>query len=82
MIQLMNSALDRAWKEAAVAYSEVLPRSLEGFRKTINTLSQESLSVGQDLNPGPPEHKAGVLTIQPRQYFRLCMYGFFNDASG
>jgi hypothetical protein len=74
MIQLINNALDRAWKEAAVAYSEVLPRNLEGLRKTMHTLSQESRSVGQDLNPGPPEHKAGVLTILPRQQFRLCMY--------
>jgi hypothetical protein len=65
-----------------MACSEVLSRSLEGLRKTMHTLSHESRSVGQDLNLGPPQHKAGVLTIQPRQWFRLCMYGFFNDASG
>jgi hypothetical protein len=23
------------------------------------------LSLGQDLNPGPPEYEAGVLTTQP-----------------
>jgi hypothetical protein len=27
---------------------------------------QDSLSVGQDLNPGPPQYKAGVLTNRSR----------------
>jgi hypothetical protein len=39
---------------------------LEGLRKTMKNLSQDSRSPGQDLNPGHPEYEAGVLTIQPR----------------
>jgi hypothetical protein len=30
-------------------------------------LSQESWSPGRDLNPGTPEHEAGVLTTRPRR---------------
>jgi hypothetical protein len=33
---------------------------LEGLRISTSNLSQDSLSPGQDMNPGPPEHKAGV----------------------
>jgi hypothetical protein len=36
---------------------------LEGLRKT--NLSQDSQSAGQDLNQGPPEYEAGVLTTRP-----------------
>jgi hypothetical protein len=36
---------------------------LEGLRNTVNSLSQDSQSLGQDLNPVPPEFEAGVLTI-------------------
>jgi hypothetical protein len=32
---------------------------LEGLGKTLKTLSQDSLSLGQDLNPGPPDYKEG-----------------------
>jgi hypothetical protein len=35
---------------------------LEGLRKTTRNLSQDSRSPCQDLNPGPPEYEAGVLT--------------------
>jgi hypothetical protein len=37
---------------------------LEGLRKNINNLSQNSRSPGIDLNPGPSEYE-GVLTTQP-----------------
>jgi hypothetical protein len=30
-------------------------------------LSQDSLSPGRDLNPGPPQYDAGVLTSRPRR---------------
>jgi hypothetical protein len=30
-------------------------------------LSQHRRSQGQDLNPGPPEYEAGLLTTQPRR---------------
>jgi hypothetical protein len=40
---------------------------LEGLRKTTKNLSQDSRSPGRDLNPGPPEYEAGVLTTRPRR---------------
>jgi hypothetical protein len=39
---------------------------LEELRKTTNTLSQGSRSLGRDLNSRPPEYKAGVLTTRTR----------------
>jgi hypothetical protein len=38
---------------------------LEGVRKTTKYLSQDNRSLGRDLNLGPPEYEAGVLTTQP-----------------
>jgi hypothetical protein len=38
---------------------------LEGFRKTMENLSQDSQFSGQDLNPGPPQYEVGMLTTQP-----------------
>jgi hypothetical protein len=37
---------------------------LEGLTKTTKNLSQHSRSPGRDLNPGPPEYEAGVLTTR------------------
>jgi hypothetical protein len=37
---------------------------LEELRKTTRNLSQDSRSLGQDLNLGPSEYEAGVLTTQ------------------
>jgi hypothetical protein len=37
---------------------------VEGLRKTMKNLSQDSRSPGRDLNPGHPEYEAGVLTIR------------------
>jgi hypothetical protein len=36
-----------------------------GLRTTTENLSHDSWSLGHELNPGPPEFKAGVLTTQP-----------------
>jgi hypothetical protein len=44
---------------------------LEGRRKTTKTLSQDSWSPGRDLNPGPPEYEAGMLTTRPWRWFLL-----------
>jgi hypothetical protein len=38
---------------------------LEGLRKATKTLSQDSRSASRDLNPGPSEYEAGVLTTRP-----------------
>jgi hypothetical protein len=39
---------------------------LDGLRKTMKSLDQDSQSQGRDLNLGPPEYKAGVLTTWPQ----------------
>jgi hypothetical protein len=39
---------------------------LEGLRKTTENLIHDSRCPGRDLNPGPPEYEAGVLT-RPRR---------------
>jgi hypothetical protein len=44
---------------------------LEGLKKTMKNLSQDSRSPGQDLNPRPPKYEAGVLTTQPRRSVNL-----------
>jgi hypothetical protein len=38
----------------------------EGLRKTTNNLIQDSRCPGRDLNPGPSEYEAGILTTRPR----------------
>jgi hypothetical protein len=37
------------------------------LKKITKKLSQDSLSPGRDLNPGPPEHEARVLITRPRR---------------
>jgi hypothetical protein len=34
---------------------------LEGLRKPMTNLSQDSVPLGREMNPGPTEYKAGVL---------------------
>jgi hypothetical protein len=60
------------WKGFGVKRSwpnfNVLSRhSPGGTEKTTKNLSQDSWSLGRDLNPGPPEYGAGVLTTRPRR---------------
>jgi hypothetical protein len=40
---------------------------LEGLRKTKINLDQDSRSPGRNLNLGPPEYEAGILTTRPRR---------------
>jgi hypothetical protein len=47
---------------------------LDGMRKTTMNLCQDCWSLDQDLNPGPPKYKAGVLTVWPRC---LVIYGYY-----
>jgi hypothetical protein len=37
-------------------------------------LSRYSRSAGRNLNPGPPEHEAGVLTIRPRRSVSYLLF--------
>jgi hypothetical protein len=41
--------------------------SLEGLRKTINILGQDSRSPGRDLSQGPPEYETEMLATRPRR---------------
>jgi hypothetical protein len=41
--------------------------SLYGLRKLFKNPSQNIQSPGLDLNPGPPEYKAGILSISDRE---------------
>jgi hypothetical protein len=43
------------WKEAVV-----VPHLPGGLKKTTKNFILDSRSPGRDLNPGPPEHEAGV----------------------
>jgi hypothetical protein len=44
---------------------------IEELRKPTRNLSQDSRSAGLDLNPGHPEHEAGVVTTRPRRSVNL-----------
>jgi hypothetical protein len=46
--------------------------ALKENEKTTKNLSQHSLSSGRNLNAGPPEYKAGVLTPRPRRSIIVC----------
>jgi hypothetical protein len=46
---------------------------LDGLRKTSKTLSQDSRSLGRNLDPGPPEYEAGVLTTRQQGSVPPCI---------
>jgi hypothetical protein len=50
---------------------------LEGLEKITKILIQDSLSLHQDLNPGHPTYKAGVLPIQPQCSSATFDYNYF-----
>jgi hypothetical protein len=54
---------ERLWKEVVVAKFKVLDQH-GGTEKTISNLSQDSRSLGRDLNLGPPKYETGVLTTR------------------
>jgi hypothetical protein len=73
--------LERIRKEAVVAKFKVLAQHFHGLRKTTKILSQDSRSPGRDLNAGPPEYEAEVLTTRSLRlvYFYiifLCSHSF------
>jgi hypothetical protein len=45
---------------------------LERLRKITETLDQDSRSPGRDLNLGPTDNDAGVLTTRPRRSIITC----------
>jgi hypothetical protein len=52
---------------------------LQELRKTTKILSQDSWSLGRDLNPGLPEYEAGVLTTQPKRSINLDLKTSYYD---
>jgi hypothetical protein len=62
----MNNELERIWKEVVVAEYKVLSR----------TLPEGTEAPGQDLNPGPTDYEAGVLSIRMRLSVRLLLVCF------
>jgi hypothetical protein len=56
-----------------VAYFKVLSRNLPGGTEgNMINLSQVRRYPSQDLNPGPLEYEAGLLTTQSRSSLRMC----------
>jgi hypothetical protein len=53
------------WKKAVVAYFKVLCRHLFEGTEGNENFCQYNRSPGWDLNPGPPEYEAGMLTSRP-----------------
>jgi hypothetical protein len=51
-----------------------------GTEESTGNLSQERPSLGRDLNPGPPECEAGLLTARPRHSVKGC-YEHGDDSS-
>jgi K+-transporting ATPase c subunit len=62
----MNNTLEGIWKEAVVAQCFLLSLYFLGRTKRNHEKHQDGRSQGRDLNPGPPEYEAGVLTTRPR----------------
>jgi hypothetical protein len=62
----VNDELERMWKEAPVAKFKMLSQHLlGGTEENHENLNQDSQSPGRDLNPGPPEYEAEMLTTRP-----------------
>jgi hypothetical protein len=62
------------WKEAVVAKFKALFRVLSGRTEENQNNPQDSLFPGRDLNPGPLEYEAEVLTT--RHEFRSPILTF------
>jgi hypothetical protein len=56
-----KNKLERLWKEVIIAKFEVISQYLPGRMKKTK---QPSVRMGQDLNPGHPENKAGSAHLE------------------
>jgi hypothetical protein len=54
------------WKQSWLNFKVLSWRLPGGTEENHKKLSQISWSLGRDLNLGPPEYEAGVLTTRPR----------------
>jgi hypothetical protein len=70
----MNDELERVRKKRPLRNSSYYRGIyLEGLRKTTRNPSQDSRSPDRELNPGPHEYEAEVLTTQPRRSVRFWL---------
>jgi hypothetical protein len=66
MTGLMYNELERAWKEAVVAYFNVLSRQFPGeTEENYENLSQNRRSPGRDLKLRLTEYEALVIITRP-----------------
>jgi hypothetical protein len=69
---VINDKLGRTWKEEVLAMFRCHHRIfLEGLRKTIRNLVQDSLSLGQHSNLGLPRYQIELLNALPHNIQRL-----------
>jgi hypothetical protein len=62
----VTGELERMWNEVVVAKFTVLYLHFPGWTEENHKKPQSRYwSLDQNLNPGPPEYKTGVLTTQP-----------------
>jgi hypothetical protein len=66
MINWKGHGRKRSWPNFKAGYYPSI--CLEKLRKTIENITQDNRSSGQDLNPESPEYKAGVLTTRRRLF--------------
>lgn len=57
---IVKDELERMWKESSLHIFHMCEWNEENHE----TLTQDSQSLGQDLNSGYTEHKVGILTIE------------------
>jgi hypothetical protein len=63
MMNWKGSGRKRSWPNLR-NYPRICP---EGLRITTKNLSQDSRSLGRDLNLGPPEYETGLLSTTPQR---------------
>jgi hypothetical protein len=63
MVNWKGFGRNRSWPNVKVASQH----SIGGTEENHDNVSQDSLSLGRNLNPRPPEYEAGVLTARPRR---------------
>jgi len=62
----MNDELERLCSEVFMVYVRYYPSiCLEGLRKTVSNLSQDSQSPGQESNLETQKYETGVMTTMP-----------------
>lgn len=78
----MNNYLERIWEEAVVACFKALGPAFVWYDwRNRKSLSKDSQPSSPDLNPGPPEYKARVLTTCLRGSVMFELHDWFPSNS-